>query len=138
MSIFTQYLTSKGNPYFAHTIKSDSNKFDSHDKNKQKWYNAECEQKRKEFKDALYKYNKINNETNCQSVFEKKKSYKYYCRKCKSDFTRTLGRKMDSMKSKSPKEFWKMSQISLCSPNRLISDNTFRFYDICRLKKVSS
>ena len=102
--MFTQYLTSKGNPYFAHTINCDRNQFDSHDKNKQKWYNAECESKRKEYKDALYNYNQINNESNRQSVLEKKKSYKYYCRKCKTDFNRTLGRNKDSMKSKSPKE----------------------------------
>ena len=32
VSIFTQYITSKGNPYFARPINSVSNKFDSHDK----------------------------------------------------------------------------------------------------------
>ena len=36
VSMFTQYLTSKGNPYFARTINSDANQFDAHDKNKQK------------------------------------------------------------------------------------------------------
>ena len=116
-SMFTQYLTSKGNPYFAHTINCDRNQFDSHDKNKQKWYNAECESKRKEYKDALYNYNQINNESNRQSVLEKKKSYKYYCRKCKTYFNRTLGRKMDSMKSKSPKDFWKMFKKRSPNPN---------------------
>lgn len=37
-----------------------------------------------------------------------KKDYKYYCRSCKLKFNYAQGQKMNEMRRKQPREFWKM------------------------------
>ena len=41
-------------------------------------------------------------------MLEAKKDYKYYCRSCKLKYNYEQGRKMNEMRKKQPREFWKM------------------------------
>jgi len=54
--VVTEYLTSRGNPYFERTTRTDKIRFNAHDKNQQKWYNKECKRKHAVYKQALNIY----------------------------------------------------------------------------------
>jgi hypothetical protein len=66
-----------------------------------------CKEKHELFKKAMYEYNINPNDEKRMNVYIKKKDYKYYCRKCKNNYNKTFAQSLNTIKHKSPREFWK-------------------------------
>ena len=114
---FTTFLVSTGNQYFQHTNNATKHtRFSNADRNKQKWYNAECKRRHDEYKLAVNTYTYNRNDVTKNSLFAKKKDYKYFCRKCKVQYNREMGRKLNNIKRKSPSEFWQTFKTRSNSP----------------------
>ena len=78
---------------------------------KQVWYNEDCEVSRKEC--MLLKNSLIHDNTTHiqhQEFHEKVKSYKKLVIKTKQIYTKQFHREIRSLKSRNPKEFWKIIQ----------------------------
>lgn len=56
----------------------------------------------------LYNYNLNRNNETRKVMLAAKKDYKYYCRSCKLKFSYEQGRKMNEMRLKKPKHFWRL------------------------------
>ena len=65
-------------------------------------------QKKQTVQEAIRDFNLFKSEDNRKKVYEAKRDYKYYCRKCKQDFNRERCKQMNDMRKKKPKEFWKI------------------------------
>ena len=99
------------------------------DKNKQKWFNTECKRRLDKNKQAVFEFNNLRNDSNRKNLLDAKKDYKYYCRNCKAMFNRELGRKMNSMRKKTPKEFWRLfKQNTNKNSGETISNEEFYNY----------
>ena len=62
-------------------------------------------------------------------MLDAKKDYKYYCRSCKSKHSYDQGRKMNDMRKKHPREFWKMFKNKKSTPSETgISIEQFNQY----------
>ena len=99
VSFFSNYITSRANPFFEKNIKLNyENVFTSANfKECQIWYNDSCKEKKAKLHDALNEYNRLKNEENRKKLFECKKDYKYFCRQCKQKILseRSRSRKMN-------------------------------------------
>ena len=70
----------------------------------------------------------FKSEDNRKKVYEAKRDYKYYCRKCKQDFNRERCKQMNDMRKKKPKEFWKIFKNKKIRENSKLSENDFFHY----------
>ena len=110
VAFFTQFLTDRADPYFKKRYIPRKESFFNHTSRlkKQKWYNEECKLKREAYISALHNFNSDRNSETRKIMLEAKKDYKYYCRSCKLKYSYEQGRKMNEMRKKQPREFWKM------------------------------
>ncbi len=128
VNTFTNYLANRGKPYFERKTQTNRINFNCKYKNRQKWYNNECKTKYENYKKALYEFNLNKTQVTRQNVNDRKKDYRYCCRKCKLAFNRDTGRQMNNLRRMSPREFWKIfKQKSSKSSGEAISNR--EFYD---------
>ena len=90
-----------------------------------RWYNEICMQKKQTVQEAIRGFNLFKSEDNRKKVYEAKRDYKYYCRKCKQDFNRERCKQMNDMRKKKPKEFWKIFKNKKIRENSKLSENDF-------------
>ena len=60
------------------------------------------------YKNSIFDYNLNKTEENRRLMLNKRKDYKYYCRKYKNEYNRNLSNKMNDMRRSNPRKFWKM------------------------------
>jgi len=114
---FSNYLNSKGEKYFKRTKNLESKGFIDNDKNKQRWFNEECKTKKSQCTRAIYEYNLNKNERTREQMIASKKDYKYTCRKTKLKYNTDQSKHMNTMRRKSPREFWKLFKRKTTSQN---------------------
>lgn len=109
VTTFTQFIVDRANPYFEKRFIPRKNRafFNANTKEKQNWYNEECRKKHTIYKEALYNFNLSRNASTRKIMLDAKKDYRYYCRSCKSRYHYEQSRKMNEMRKKRPREFWK-------------------------------
>ena len=107
---FLKFITDRANPYFENRKKSSTHHtfINTNYKDKQKWYNEECKRKHEHYQSMLYNYNLNRNNETRKIMLTAKKDYKYYCRSCKLKYSYDQGRKMNEMRRKQPKHFWRL------------------------------
>lgn len=131
VSKFSQFITDRANPYFQKKYKKSANPsfVNIHTKEKQKWYNSECTRKHNIYKNALYNFNLLRNNETRKLMLDAKKDYKYYCRSCKLKYKYEQGKKMNEMRRKRPRDFWKLFKNNTKSDTgEVISLNEFYQY----------
>ena len=69
-------------------------------------FNEECKNKQYQCTRALYEYNLNKNEHTREQMIASKKDYT--CRKTKLKYSNDVSKQMNSMRRKSPREFWKL------------------------------
>ena len=123
--------TSRGNQYFEKqvNVNKQSCKFEcSNSKDTQAWYDQECKNKKHDIREALREYNLSKSAQTRKLLLDRKKDYKYFCRQKKQKFLIERGRKMNELRNKKPKEFWKIFRRKKPSPKHDISDDEFYQY----------
>ena len=109
---FTTFIASKGDKYFKKEISIDKKcMFESSirpKKDKTKWYNQECKNKKFIVVESLKAFNKNKSNENREILYKCKKDYKYLCRKTKQKFNRDRCSKIEDLRKKKPKEFWNL------------------------------
>ena len=129
VDVFTSYLNEKGNKYFYKNVKHSTCEFTSPDKFKQKWYNDECKLKYKAFKEAVNNFNCTQNDDNRRILYEKKKDYKYCCRKIRNTFRHSQCKQLNEVRRKRPQEFWSIfRKRTKTSTGDIISNEEFFKY----------
>ena len=110
ITVFSQFIADRANPHFEKHSKQTKHHYFTHTNTteKQQWYNDECKRKRTVYNNALFNFNLTKNNKTRKLMLDAKKDYKYYCRSCKSKHSYDQGRKMNDMRKKHPREFWKM------------------------------
>ena len=80
VSCFTQFLTDRTNPYFQkrHMPNKTPVFVNINSKEKQKWYNNECSQKRAKYQEALYNFNLNRTSENRKIMLDAKKDYNIF------------------------------------------------------------
>ena len=75
VSCFTQFLTDRANPYFQkrHMPNKTPVFVNINSKEKQKWYNNECSQKRAKYQETLYNFNLNRTSENRKIMLDAKK-----------------------------------------------------------------
>ena len=133
---FTNFVSTRANQYFEKNVKiSQDCKFNcSNSKDRQAWFDQECRNKKQIVYEALKEYNLLKSEETRKKVLDNKKDYKYLCRKKKQKYFVDRGRKMNELRKKKPKEFWKIFKCKKPSLNHDISDKDFFEY----FKRLSS
>jgi hypothetical protein len=106
-TIFTNFLCDHGNKYFRKTSNLPNVCFED-GKNKQDWYDENCEHKYNAYKKAVCQFNLTHSDNDRALLYETKKDYKYQCRKSRNAFNYSRSRKMNELRSKSPREFWRI------------------------------
>ena len=119
ITVFSQFITDRANPYFEKHSKQTKHYYFTHTNTteKQQWYNDECKRKRTVYNNALFNFNLTKNNETRKLMLDAKKDYKYYCRSCKSKHSYDQGRKMNDMRKKHPREFWKMFKNKKSTPS---------------------
>ena len=127
---FSKFVTDQANLLFKKTSKvKNENIFTcSNVTEKKKWYDETCVLKKPRVQEAVRDFNLFKSEENRKNVFEAKKDYKYYCRKCKQNFNRERCKHMNEMRKKKPKEFWKIFKSKKIRENSNLSENEFFDY----------
>ena len=127
---FSKFVTDRANLFFKKTSKvKNENIFTcSNVTEKKKWYDETCVLKKQRVQEAVRDFNLFKSEENRKNVFEARKDYKYYCRKCKQNFNRERCKQMNEMRKKKPKEFWKIFKSKKIRENSNISENDFFEY----------
>lgn len=127
---FPTFITDRANPYFEKTIKvNQENVFSCSDyKETQKWFDQTCKLKKEKLQEAIRDFNLQKNEQNRRKVFECRKDYRYYCRKCKQKFKRDRCKQMNDLRKKNPKEFWKLFKQKRLNAHTNLSENDFFEY----------
>ena len=105
---FTNFLQACGDDLTRKTIKSKGNSFVNTDENRKEWFDRECQNKRKEYKEAIYEFNAQRNDDTRSKMLCKKREYRKTCKQHKLQFNRMLCLEMNDIRSKQPKRFWKM------------------------------
>lgn len=133
---FSSFITERANPYFKKItrVNQESIFTCSNFTEKHKWYDQDCKVKKEKMQEAIRNFNLLKTDQNRKEVFERKKDYKYYCRKCKQKFNRGRCKQMDDMRKKKPREFWKLFRGKNSNTQNNLSENDFFEY----FKKLSS
>lgn len=107
---FTKFITDRANPYFEkrNRPRKTQNFININCKQRQKWYTDECKKKHTTYIEALYNFNLHKNNETRRQMMNAKKDYKYYCRTCKLKYSFEQGQKINEMRKKQPREFWKL------------------------------
>ena len=90
--------------------------------------------KRIKIQDDVREFNRVKNAENRKRIFDCKRDYKYFWRKIKQHYLTERRRKMNNLRKRKPKDFWKIfrNKQNTCSHN--ISDTEFFNY----FKELSS
>ena len=67
-------------------------------KESQIWYDENCKLKKQVLHEAIRDFNLNKNDLNCRKVFDCRKDYIYYCRKCKLKFQRGRCKQMNEIR----------------------------------------
>ena len=127
---FSTFITDRANPFFKKVVRvNQENIFTGLDcKGRQKWYDENCKLKKQALQEAVRDFNLQKNEQTRRKVFDCRKDYKYYCRKCKLKFNRDRCNEMNNFRKKKPKEFWKMFKKNKFSSQTNLSESDFYEY----------
>ena len=133
---FSSFVTDRANPFFKKVIKVKNDIiFECADlKERQLWYDENCVSKKQFLQEAIRDFNLMKSEQNRKKVFDARKDYKYYCRKCKLKFKRDRCKNMNDLRKKKPREFWKLFKRKNTNLKTNLSEN--EFYDY--FKQLSS
>ena len=115
-------LQACGNDLTRKTIKSKGYSFVNTDENRKEWFDGECQNKRKEYKEAIY--TQRNDDTRSKMLC-KKREYRNTCKQHKLQFNRMLCLEMNDIRSKQPKRFWKMFKKKGADKSCSVSINDF-------------
>ena len=122
---FTNFLQACGDDLTRKTIKSKGNSFVNTDENRKEWFDRECQNKRKEYKEAIYEFNAQRNDDTRSKMLCKKREYRKTCKQHKLQFNRMLCLEMNDIRSKQPKRFWKMFKKKGADKSCNVSINDF-------------
>ena len=111
-NIFTDFLSSRGQKYFQRNV--TSRVVFSNTKSNKDWYDSSCKTKYLACKNAIRQYNLTLSSEDRSAVLNAKKDYKYQCRRSKLEFNRQRSKKVNALRRKSPKEFWKIFSNKTC------------------------
>ena len=102
---FSKFVTDRANVFFkkTYTVKNETMFTNSNNAEMKRWYNEICMQKKQTVQEAIRDFNLFKSEDNRKKVYEAKRDYKYYCRKCKQDFNRERCKQMNDMRKKKAK-----------------------------------
>ena len=127
---FSKFVTDRANVFFkkTYTVKNETMFTNSNNAEMKRWYNEICMQKKQTVQEAIRDFNLFKSEDNRKKVYEAKRDYKYYCRKCKQDFNRERCKQMNDMRKKKPKELWKIFKNKKIRENSKLSENDFFHY----------
>ena len=106
-SIFTNFLCEHGDKYFKKTSGSRRSGFQENKVN-QDWFDESCRHKYDVYKHAVRQFNITLSEEDRVMLYNAKKDYKYQCRRSKNLFNNARCRKMNEMRRRSPREFWRL------------------------------
>ena len=95
--------------------KSDDGTKRNHGRTKQKWFNSECKEKRKEYHKQKQVYRRCKSDFNLTLLREKSKLYKKALNRAIGVYENNFNEKLRSLKTSNPKEFWKL----LCDKNKV-------------------
>ena len=127
---FLKFITDRANIYFENRSAAGRNQafINSNYKEKQKWYGEECKKNHENYQNMLYNYNLNRNNETRKIMLATKKDYKYCCRSCKLKYSYEQGRKMNEMRRKQPKQFWKIFKRNKTSQCDEVPINEFFDY----------
>ena len=127
---FSEFITDRANQFFKKCVtKCKENIFSSADfSEKQKWFDNDCYLKKLKVREAVKAYNVCKTAENRNKVFACKKDFKYHCRKRKQKYNQERYKKMNEVRQKNPKQFWKIFKSRKSSPENNISDQEFFEY----------
>ena len=130
VSNFSKFITDRANTYFEkHSKTQTTPRFSTGDfKEKKIWFNDECKNKREIYKEKLYNFNLNRNAESRKIMLDAKKDYKYYCRSCKLKYSYEQGRRMNEMRKKQPRQFWKTFKRNKRSQSESVPINDFFNY----------
>jgi len=110
-SIFTNFLWEHGDKYFKKTPGSRKSGFHDNKVN-QDWFDESCRHKYAVYQQAVRQFNITLSEEDRVLLYNAKKNYKYQCRRSNNLFNNARCRKMNEMRRRSPKEFWRLFKFS--------------------------
>lgn len=119
---FADIICSVSNPLFKHTVKTRSF---THSTNKD-WFDAECINAQRIYKQALNSYNRDKSYESRQALCNLKQRYKSLIRKKKRSFIIKQSRNLETLKKRQPKEFWKFFSKQKQSTGTNISIQDFQ------------
>ena len=127
---FSNFVADRANLFFkkTSTVKNENIFKYSNVAEKKKWYNETCVLKNQRVQEAVRDFNLFKSEENRKKVFEARKDYKYFCRKCKQSFNLERCKQMNEMRKKKPKEFWKIFKTKKFKENSNLTENDFFEY----------
>ena len=119
-------------PIFRKTVRngdrSDKN-LNMHSK-QDTWYDCKCKEKQKEFYKSLNSYRREKSNLNRQNMVRKRSEYKTLIRNQKYAYDKLQTRKLESMRFKNAKEYWKMLKGVSCpkKSNNLNASNFTEYF----------
>ncbi|XP_053403102.1 uncharacterized protein LOC128558242 [Mercenaria mercenaria] len=123
---YTEYITNTANKYFEKQLTCQNYFFtDNKSKERKRWFNDNCKEKRKLYREALEKFTCERSNENFILMKSLKKDYKYCVRRTKWEFNLKRGKEMNEMRRKKPREFWKMFKSKNQNPSEAISTEEF-------------
>ncbi|XP_060602677.1 uncharacterized protein LOC132755774 [Ruditapes philippinarum] len=105
---FSQVITDNADKYFKKNVKCTNNTFLDRSNDRKKWFNEECIEKQRIYKTALGQYLTHRNTKSLNRLHQLKREYKTCVNRAKKTFNRDRCREMNTMRRKSPREFWRM------------------------------
>ena len=100
----------------------------SNNSEKKKWYDQNCYSKKQKLQECIRNFNLSKTQENRTKVFDARKDYKYYCRKCKQNFNRNRCNQINEMRRKKPKEFRKKFKQKKIGQKTNLTENDFYEY----------
>ena len=135
---FTKVLDDIFSPYCCKEIvitdHNNRSKNASKCSNNKPWFDEKCIQLRKLYLQKLKLFNDVHSHFNRSILVTSKRNYKQYERKLKREYTRYQGDKIEYLKKKNPKEFYKLFRKKKGNP--VSSLNISGFYE--HFKQLSS
>ena len=92
-----------------------------------------CFKKKQRVQEAVRDFNLFKSKENRENVFEARKDYKYYCRKCKQIFNREKCKQMNEVRKKKTKEFWKNFKSKKIREKKIEIFQKMTFFNISKI-----
>jgi hypothetical protein len=105
---FSHLVSDVANPLFKHIFSNGNNRSYS----ESKWFDSECAQAKRIYKDALAIFNNNNSTESRLSLCNKKKSYKSLIRKKKRAYKINMADELTRLKNSKPKDFGSILKTS--------------------------